>query len=358
MPILPGDPAPWFTARSNNNPTFRFDTVAGRYVALCFTVDAQAAAARPVVQALAASPLFDDTRAALFIVTAAVANEASGALPLRLPGVRAFFDADRSVAGRFGLDLPASGTVTLVLSPRLQVLGIFREPDGSTAPGARVLDMLQRLPGPSALPEMLGHAPVLLVPHVLEPELCNVLIEGYEKHGGQASGFMREVDGRTVEVRDTGHKVRRDWEIEEQSLIDGLRARFVRRVVPTIRQAFQFEATRMERYLVACYDASEGGHFRAHRDNTTKGTAHRRFAASVNLNPDGHAGGDLRFPEFGQRTYRPPQGAALVFSCSLMHEATPVTKGRRYAFLPFLYDEAAKKIRDENQGFIGETSAG
>ena len=54
------------------------------------------------------------------------------------------------------------------------------------------------------------------------------------------------------------------------------------------------------------------------------------------------------FPEFGQRTYRAPTGGAVVFSCSLLHEATPVTSGRRYAFLPFLYDEAARKVRDAN----------
>lgn len=32
--------------------------------------------------------------------------------------------------------------------------------------------------------------------------------------------------------------------------------------------------------------------------------------------------------------------AATVFSCPLMHEARPVTRGRRYACLPFLYHEA------------------
>ena len=51
----------------------------------------------------------------------------------------------------------------------------------------------------------------------------------------------------------------------------------------------------MERYLVCCYDAAEGGHFRAHRDNTTKGTAHRRFAVSINLNDD-FDGGEVELP--------------------------------------------------------------
>jgi predicted 2-oxoglutarate/Fe(II)-dependent dioxygenase YbiX len=121
-----------------------------------------------------------------------------------------------------------------------------------------------------------------------------------------------------------------------------------------IQRAFQFEATRMERYIVACYDAGSGGYFRPHRDNTTKGTAHRKFAVSINLDAEAHEGGDLRFPEFGGRTYRPPTGGAVVFSCSLLHEATPVTAGKRYAFLPFLYDEDGARLREANNAFLGE----
>jgi predicted 2-oxoglutarate/Fe(II)-dependent dioxygenase YbiX len=108
----------------------------------------------------------------------------------------------------------------------------------------------------------------------------------------------------------------------------------------------------MERYIVSRYAAEEGGFFRAHRDNTTAGTAHRRFACSINLNADDYEGGDLRFAEFGSQTYRAPTGGAVVFSCSLLHEATPVTKGHRYAFLPFLYDEAAAQLRERNLSFL------
>ncbi|MBD2021655.1 2OG-Fe(II) oxygenase, partial [Leptolyngbya sp. FACHB-36] len=129
-------------------------------------------------------------------------------------------------------------------------------------------------------------------------------------------------------------------------------SRLYDRLVPEIFRAFQFQATRIERYIVGCYDAESGGYFRPHRDNTTQGTAHRRFAVSLNLNPDEYEGGDLRFPEFGRQTYRPPLGGAVVFSCSLLHEATPVTQGKRYAFLPFLYDEAAAQVRQENQQFL------
>jgi len=42
------------------------------------------------------------------------------------------------------------------------------------------------------------------------------------------------------------------------------------------------------------------------------------------------------------------QRAVLVYSCFLLHEATPVTRGTRYAFVPFLYDEESAKIREQN----------
>jgi predicted 2-oxoglutarate/Fe(II)-dependent dioxygenase YbiX len=162
---------------------------------------------------------------------------------------------------------------------------------------------------------------------------------------------MREVNGVTTLMADDAHKRRSDVIVEDEALQKQVVARLNRRLLPQIQKVFNFRATRIERYLVARYDAETGGFFRPHRDNTTKGTAHRRFAVSINLNAD-YDGGDLRFPEFGPRTYRPPPGGAVVFSCSILHEATTVTKGERFAFLPFLYDEAAAQIRQANLKFL------
>jgi hypothetical protein len=35
-----------------------------------------------------------------------------------------------------------------------------------------------------------------------------------------------------------------------------------------------------------------------------------------------------------------------------------VTRGVRYATLPFLYDDAAARIRERNLGFVGDEGAG
>jgi predicted 2-oxoglutarate/Fe(II)-dependent dioxygenase YbiX len=127
----------------------------------------------------------------------------------------------------------------------------------------------------------------------------------------------------------------------------------MRRVNPELLKVYAFKATRMERYLVGCYAAEDGAHFRPHRDNTTKGTAHRRFAVSINLNGD-FDGGELSFPEYGPRRYKVQPGTAVIFPCALMHAVAKVTAGRRYAFLPFLYDEEAAKLRAANNKFLAD----
>ena len=73
-----------------------------------------------------------------------------------------------------------------------------------------------------------------MLPNVIEPELCAELIAGYKRDGGEPSGFMREENGKTVLRTDPGHKKRRDWTIEDRTLIGRLQERFKRRIVPEI----------------------------------------------------------------------------------------------------------------------------
>lgn len=69
-------------------------------------------------------------------------------------------------------------------------------------------------------------------------------------------------------------------------------------------------------------------------------------------------GGEIWFPEFGPQRYKAPTGWAIVFSCSLLHEVPKVTRGKRYAFLPFLYDDAAAALRANNRQHLGDLSGG
>ena len=83
MYLTPGDPAPLFVVRSNVNPRFAFDTVAGRNIVLTFTQSS--AADQACLQELASSPLFNDDYAALFIVSQEPEDEKSEGFPYEYP---------------------------------------------------------------------------------------------------------------------------------------------------------------------------------------------------------------------------------------------------------------------------------
>jgi predicted 2-oxoglutarate/Fe(II)-dependent dioxygenase YbiX/peroxiredoxin len=350
LPLTVGEPAPWFSCRTRDKQRYAFDTVAGRYVVLSFLGPSSASGEALLQELWAARTRFDDVRIAFFGVATDAPENAS--LHDSVPGIRFFWDTDKSVSALYGA-VAEDGTyrnISYVLDPTLRVLAAL--PNAGPGHGATLLALLDKLP-PLPGPELArAHAPVLVVPRIFEPALCRELIAYYQRHGGVDSGFMRDVDGKTRGLIDYGYKRRRDREIEDENLRRACMVRIHDRLGPEIEKAFQFRATRMERYVVACYDADEGGHFRAHRDNTTKGTAHRRFAVSLFLNTGQYEGGHLRFPEYGGALYLAPSGGAVVFGCSLLHEATPVTRGKRYMFLPFLYDDAAARLRAENQKYL------
>ena len=358
--LEPGDPAPWFVQRSTSAERYHFDTAAGRWIVMCFLATAGDAAGREALRlAETCADLFDDRFASFFGISLDPEDERLGRLVQRLPGIRHVWDRDAQASRAYGcvpVD-PTPGRIEalrrwVLLDPMLRVRRVlpFQGPDAGRAEMERIL---RALPPPGMQSGIEGHAPVLVLPEVFEPGFCHHLVSLHEAHGGEDSGFMREVDGRTVAVKDYAHKRRSDYLIEDEALMEATRQRVRRRIVPEIRKAHQFLVTRMERYIVACYDGSTNDHFRPHRDNTTRGTAHRRFAVSIALN-DGYEGGELVFPEFGPRRYKVGAGTAIVFSCSLLHTVLPVTAGRRYMFLPFLYDDEAARQREANNEFLGE----
>ena len=350
--LAAGDPAPWFAQKACCNPSYRFDTAAGRYMVLGFfgsSIDPVGAAALAAIRSNRA--LFDDSKIAFFGVSVDAGDETR--LTTELPGIRYFFDFDGRVSKLYGsIARNAVGSSVharrfwLVLDPTRRV--IKNIPFGENGvQEAELISLLTSLPPVGDVAGVELQAPVIMLPNVFEPEFCQKLINMYDTRGGVESGFMRDVDGKTVAITDYGHKRRSDLVLEDPALLNDLRARIHRRIVPEIAKAYFFHVTRIERFIVACYDSANRGFFNAHRDNTTAGTAHRRFAVTINLNND-FEGGELNFPEYGSRTFKPPVGGAVVFSCALLHAVTPVSAGRRFAFLPFLYDEAAAKIREAN----------
>lgn len=351
-----GELAPDFMVASERNPRFRLRSLGGRWILLLFFGSLGFEAAEQALrQVMARRALFDDRSAMFFGVSVDQADRGQRGLKNSMPGVRYFWDFDLALSRRYGcVDGSDYEPTAFLLDRNLRIASV--EPiEALPAMLDRVQTLIRAEP-----PQVSVGAPVLTVPRILDPDFCRQLIDLYEAEGGAPSGFMRAVDGMTVAMLDDGAKRRADLTIADESLRHGLRWRLHDRLAPMIEQAFCWRPTRVERFIVARYAAEDGGFFAPHRDNTTPGTAHRRFAVTINLNDD-FDGGELRFPEFGDRTYRPPVGGATVFSCSLLHEATPVTRGLRYATLPFLYDEAGARLRGENAhtvvGLAGEAPA-
>jgi predicted 2-oxoglutarate/Fe(II)-dependent dioxygenase YbiX len=221
-----------------------------------------------------------------------------------------------------------------------------------------VLDRLEAELAAEPPLEASPYAPVLTLPRVFEPELCRELIAYFNAHEPTQSGFAAEVGGRTVDLINPSLKRRQDVTVEDADRLAAIEAILRARLLPMVKRAFGWQASEIERYLITRYGEHDQGFFSAHRDDVTAGTAHRKFAVTLNLNTGDYEGGELRFPEFGRRTYAPPVGGATVFSCALLHEVTLVTRGVRYAFVPFLYDEAGAKLRRANLALVGDAPSG
>lgn len=183
----------------------------------------------------------------------------------------------------------------------------------------------------------LAHAPVLVLPDLLDPELCRRLIAFWES-GDKVQGLVRSRDGFADVDKSTKRRV--DVLLSDQDLLAALHRAFAEKVGPAVQHVFQYRMVECEAVRIGCYDAQDRGFFAAHRDNTTRHTMHRHFALSLNLNQGAYKGGQLRFPEFASPPFDAPTGGGVIFSCSLLHEALPVTRGRRFGAFTFFYDEA------------------
>jgi len=185
-----------------------------------------------------------------------------------------------------------------------------------------------------------GVAPVLLIPRLFEPRLCQDSMDFWEAGDKRRDEVTQ---GRGSEVRDNVQsdiKKRADVIVPEgdNPLHQAILNRFNMRVVPHIEKVFQYKTSSYDGARVGCYDAVDGGYFHAHRDTVShKQGQERRFALSLNLN-DGFEGGGLRFNENGPALYAPAAGDGVVFSCKLLHEALPVTKGRRFGLFAFFIE--------------------
>ncbi len=349
--ITLGDPVPWFSAPLIGDGAFSLQVAGGRWVVLSFLGSPDDPRAKEeLAKILHDARLFHEDRIVFYGVFTAPPGDPAYYIALNTFAVSFIADYDGAISRAFGA---AGSPRTVVLDPMLRAVAnvAWDYPEGHAK---TIRNLLAELPSVDDSAGVSLTAPVLTVPRVLDFALCDFLVDFYNKLGGSESGFLFDRDGQTSTVIDHRLKRRSDVPVLHPQVREAIRGQIVRRLLPAIDRFFQFEATRMDRYIVACYESATGGHFYRHRDNVNAGAQHRRFAVTINLNGD-YEGGDLIFPEFGTRTYRAPHGGAVVFSCGALHQVTPMTRGTRYAFLSFLYGEADARLRELNNAKIAQS---
>lgn len=336
-PLGPGDIAPDCALRALDGELveLRGDTVAGHILVLLFCP--RFAAAAELLEAMRArADAFAAAGAKLFVLTLDAAKVAA---EQKLP-FAVLLDREGEAFHAFGAPTREAASLIL-LRPNYHALAVLK-PAG-VAQLEEALAIAERLAAERRPVAMAAHPPVLILPDVLSAEDCRRLVKIYETRGkvfvepGHGDDHMTSDYKMRIPEYDRGDRIDH-WIIDRDTnaFID---SRLQGRLFPEIRRAFQYRVTRRERMRIGCYTGARGGELHGHRDDSEPISAHRRFATSINLNTEDFSGGELRFPEFGDQRYRPETGAAIVFSCSLLHEALEVTSGTRLVLLAFLFGE-------------------
>ena len=203
MTLPYGEAAPWPYLDTPSNPRFAFSASAGRFVLIGYAPDPESVA---LARAQIASERrrFDDVGLCVFVL---LRDEASiAAARDEIPGVRFVKDPKGEFAVQFNFTTPdvAGQAAWTLLDPTLRVVAAVPMPQAQA-----LIASLRGLPAPDRHAGVPLHAPVLIVPRIFEPAICRRLIDHYESVGGEVSGVMREINGRTVGVVDS-FKSRRD----------------------------------------------------------------------------------------------------------------------------------------------------
>lgn len=322
QPFGPGDRLSDFSLPDQNGETFLFSCSAnGRSKLVCFAENDGEA---EIASLSRLQPDLAEAGVDIIAVTTASAAVNRGWLdnshadfPVLSDRGERFIRAYRAVTGR------KSGPVAFLADPNLRVVEVLDPLD----PGAAALELMGRHVISDIPP------PVLRVPRVLDSATCRELIRLWEKSHEQIGYSTADGDNA-----DNDRKCSLDHVVRDPLVNQRLTNLVARRIGPEIKRAFGIrDDLSFEVFIVLGYDSADAGFFGPHRDDIGERMQHRRIAVSINLNDD-YEGGELHFPEYGAATTRMARGEAAVFGCSLLHQALPVTEGRRFVLTTFLCD--------------------
>jgi predicted 2-oxoglutarate/Fe(II)-dependent dioxygenase YbiX len=322
---------------------YSFDWQAGRPAVLIIAPPDSFTEVAPTIASFdAASPMFEVRNADVLVLSTPDQADTMRALLASDSRVQ-LIDCNSDLIAESGA---TEGEIVVGVVDRNLRVALRCNPGSPDVYIAACLECLDRLV--SAVP-----APVLILPNVLPQVICRTLVDRLE--------LSNSVEGKVAGVDPAGMptcyvnralKSRRDFQIRRDDPLDSrLRRLLLERCSPEIAKAFQTEIAYADRLMLARYDAPHGW-FKRHRDNASGNVAFRQFAITVNLNTGDYEGGHLTFPEYNDQPYTAPTGAGIIFSASLLHEVSYVTRGSRYALLTFFHSEAAEVHRRQYEARI------
>lgn len=268
------------------------------------------------------------------------ASQAVAALAKDVP-FPVFVDPEGKVNAVYPVAGESAGRKTVVIDANQRVLQSFAAADPARETAEAFAYIKRNWRAPETRPAGRA-APVLLIPDVFDADLRRALIAAWDKDHEEMG-----VSGSTDAVL-YDRKKSLDHLVRDPAMVRRISETLNRRVMPEVIKAFTFKGPYgFDGHIVLGYDSGRKDFFGMHRDNMSPRTRHRRFAISLNLNDD-FEGGELRFPEYGGGLYRLDAGMACVFSCSLLHEALPVTRGRRFALTTFMCDPVGQQPAAKN----------
>lgn len=319
----PGDPAPSFTLGGPGVEKLDLDDLRGRPTVLLFGDFS----ARPsVVNSLANIAREHQIQIVCIVPRARPGQSATD------PSIVVLLDPEGVVRRRYAVE--RTGTVLLDAGHRLVARLAADDGDHVARSVAAALPRLR-------CEEGSAQAPALVIPAVLERDICRELMQQWHREGNRPFSTSRDPSAPLSRISSVPVTRRRDHRLEPGPLEARVRERIVRRAYPELTRAFHFHVRGFEQFVICCYVPGAEPSFSAHRDNSRPATAHRRYSMSINLNAGEYSGGLLSFPEYGQQTYATSAGSALVFSSSLVHEVTPLQAGARFAAVTHLWGDPA-----------------
>jgi hypothetical protein len=333
-----GDPAPTFILADSEGTQWSpldYD-VAGKPVLILFETDGVAAAAPGLAEIL--SPTGPLAGKPLTIFHIAPGAPPAGPVP-EFPGYsyHRLGDIDGGTFNAYGL-APSRGAalVAVALDPNCRIAGIAAAAPGDS-PAGEIAECVEALANERAEGPGSPHAPVLIIPRLLDDAECRRCIDLWQEYdtAHQGAGHSEIAEGCETFLNEYG--AMRQYLVEDREPQAWLDSIIAPRVTHEIGKAFETRATKRETYALIRYDADDKGHVRPHRDCGNPETGHRRFTVSVMLNGGDYQGGELRFREYSEELYQLPRGFAVVWSCALLHEVMPVTAGVRYSLAVHLY---------------------